>query len=110
MERETEVFLHRQAGERAASFGDLANAQSNDVLGGGAGDVAAVEYGRAGAPHHVADGTQCGGFAGAVRTEKRGDAALFNAEVDFVQRAYLAVPRAQALYLQNGGHQPEVPR
>jgi len=41
---------------------------------------------------------------------KSRDPALFDRQIDVVQRADLAVPRTEAFDFQDRRHQPEVPR
>ncbi len=54
--------------------------------------------------NQAGDGLQRGGLAGAVRTDKRHDLALFHMEGDALQRLNDAVIYIQILYIQNCTH------
>jgi hypothetical protein len=66
-----QILVHAQAGEGAAPFRYMAYAEAHDVFGCLAADRFAVEADAAVRPHHPADRTQRGGFAGAVGAQQR---------------------------------------
>src|SRR6202043_1570064 len=96
---ELEIFLYRHGGEGAATLRHMGDAEADDVFGRAAGERGAVEFDRAGRAHHVADGAQRGGLAGAVGAEQRRHAAFVESKFQTVKRLDLAVIGTQIPYV-----------
>ena len=99
-----EVLLDRQLEERAAPVRHVRDAALHDVLGGAAVDTFLAQADFAAGAHHAADRPQRGGLAGTVRTQQRGDTALFHREVDAVQHPRLAIAGVQGTRLKQRRH------
>ena len=99
--RQQQVFLGRQAGEDAALFRAVANAQPGNALGGHGDGLARVDPDRAGAPANQAqDRLERGAAARAVASEQAHHFARVDRQVDAVQNMRLAVEGVQARHLQ----------
>ena len=90
---EAQIVEHRQRGEGAAPFGHVGDAATSHRLRCAVKDPAAFEDHLARRSHEARDRTQRGRLAGAVRAENRDEVAVFDAQVDAVERPRLAVAR-----------------
>ena len=96
--RQHQVFLERQAGENAALFGAVADAQVRNPVRRQADRLAAVDHDRAGAlAGQAQDRAQRRGAPGAVAPEQRHHFAAVHPEIDAVQDVRLAVAGVQVL-------------
>jgi hypothetical protein len=87
-----QIFQHRHAGENAAAFRRLRDAQLGDIVRRHIGNVAAVEDDLAFARARIAeDGHHQGRLAGAVGADERDDLALIYLERDALKRDDIAV-------------------
>jgi hypothetical protein len=63
------VLQHRHAAEECVLLKRPPQPHAGQVIGGGAGDVAAVQHEFAGMPDHVRRCLKAGAFAGAIRAD-----------------------------------------
>ncbi|MDT4857969.1 hypothetical protein FQZ97_924150 [compost metagenome] len=104
--RQHQVFFAGEAGEDAALFGAIADAQVRDAVrrhrdGLDAVDLDAALAG-AGESHHGAHRRRA---ARAIAAQQRDDFARLHDHVDAVQHVRFAVPGLQALDFECSGHQ-----
>ena len=96
LRRQQQVFLGGQAGEDAALFRAVADAQPRDAVRRHRDGLAPVHHHRAGAPSGQAEyGLERGGPAGAIAPEQGHDLAALHRQVDAVKNMRFAVERVQ---------------
>ena len=100
-----EVLVDGEVGEHAAALGDEGDAGPGNLVGGAAGEVAALEAdGAGGGAEQAHDGRQEGRLAGAVAAEEGDRPALLDGQVDTVQDGAAGIAGAQARHLEQRGH------
>jgi len=94
---ETQVLLHRQAGEDLAALGNMAHAERNPLLGGEACHIGTGEAHRAGPDGHgPGDDLHRDALARAVEAEQPDDLAFGHGQVHAVKDRVGAEPGAHA--------------
>src|SRR5690606_20873227 len=101
--RQQQVLFARQAGEDAALFGAVADAQMGDPVGGQVDGLGPLDAHRALAgPREPEDGSEGRGASRAVAAQQGHDLALADAEVDAVQYMRFAIPGVEIADLECG--------